>query len=52
MLLRCSPRAEISRAAVVSRAASARATSHATGTVPAPHVLSLLLSLRAPLSDA
>ena len=52
MLPRCSPRAETSRAAVISHVASAWATSHITGSARAPHVLSLLLSLREPLSEA
>ena len=52
MLPRCSPRAETSRAAVISRVASASATFHVTGSARALHVLSLLLSLLEPLSEA
>ena len=52
VLPRCLLRAETSRAAVISRVASAWATSHITGCARALHLLSLLLSLREPLSEA
>ena len=52
MLPRCSPRAKTSRAAVISRVGSAWATSNIIGSARAPRVISLLLSLREPLSAA
>ena len=52
MLPRCSPRAKTSRAAVISRVGSAWATSNIIGSARAPRVISLLLSLREPLSEA